>query len=324
MPYLCFMVTLNQILNIQYPILMAPMFLVSDERMVLEALNSGITAAFPAANYRKVSDLSETVKSIKKQSDKAFGVNLIANRSNVDFNEQLQACVQGGVSFVITSLGSPRKAIEVCKPLGIKVFCDVTDLEYAQKVVSLGADALIAVNKNAGGHPGKMSGEVLCAELLKRFDVPVIYAGGISSSQKLDHALELGVAGVSIGTLFLASEEAPISNEYKQAVLKYGAKDIVKSDKLSGSELHVINTDYVKQIGTKSNRLTRFLYRHKKLRRYLKALTMKRGMKILEKAAFSATYKNVWVAGFSIEDIKTVRPLKQIVQTLVSESKQLN
>lgn len=257
---------LSDILAIQYSILMAPMFLISDEKMILAALKAGITAAFPAANYRTEMELQEAIQGIKAKSDKPFGINLIVNRSNTMLQQQLDVILSEKPAFVITSLGNPKEVIMVCHRAGIKVFCDVTDMNYAHKVVDLGADALVAVNRLAGGHPGKIDGIELCACLSEEFDVPVIYAGGIAKSEDVDMALSSGAAGVSIGTLFLASEEAPISDEYKHAVVQHTAKDIVTTDKLSGSDLHVINTDYVKKIGTKSNGLTRFLYRHKKLR----------------------------------------------------------
>lgn len=311
---------LSDILGIQYPILMAPMFLISNQEMIIAGLEAGITAAFPAANYRTELELRRAICDIKAKSDKPFGVNLIVNRSNIMLQNQLDVILSEKPAFVITSLGNPKEVIQACHKVGIKVFCDVTDLNYAHKVVDLGADALVAVNRLAGGHPGKIDGRELCSQLSAEFDVPVIYAGGIAKGEDIDNAFYSGAAGVSIGSLFLASEEAPISDEYKQAVVQYSAKDIVTTDKLSGSDLHVINTDYVKKIGTKSNGLTRFLYRHKKIRRYLKALAMKKSMKLLRKSAFSASYNTVWVAGPSIEYVHQIESVKTQVENLVKHS----
>ncbi len=311
---------LSDILDIEYPIIMAPMFLISSEQMILSAIESGITAAFPAANYRSIKELDEALKRLISKTDKPFGVNLIVNRSNLLLDSQLEVCLTHKLGFVITSLGNPEKVIKACHLKQIPVFCDVTDMKYAEKVVSLGADGLIAVNNTAGGHPGSLSGKWFCQQLLSKFDVPIIYAGGISTGKALDEAMKVGVAGVSIGSLFLASLEAPISKAYKQAVITCSAKDIVKTEKLSGAPLHVINTDYVKRIGTKSTAFTRFLYRHKKIRRVLKGLAMKRGMKILERAAFSATYKSVWVAGPGIEFVHRIEPVKEQVERLIKES----
>src|SRR6185436_1047303 len=125
------------------------------------------------------------------------------------------------VNFIITSLGSPREVIERCKPLGIKVFCDVVDLPYAKKVEELGADALIAVNSRAGGHAGNIPPQDLITLLKNNCNIPVISAGGIGKGEQLKEVLDWGAAGASIGTIFIASEEADISHEYKQAMIDY-------------------------------------------------------------------------------------------------------
>ena len=82
-------------------------------------------------------------------------------------------------AYIITSLGNPREVIEKCRPLGVKVFCDVVDLKYAKKVEDLGADALIAVNNRAGGHAGHLSPKELITLLKENCSLPVISAGGI-------------------------------------------------------------------------------------------------------------------------------------------------
>jgi nitronate monooxygenase len=312
---------LTEILNIQYPIIMAPMFLVSNEEMLISALENGITGAIPAANYKHVAELKQAILSIKDKTSQPFGINLIVHKSNPLFQKQLQVVLETQVAFVISSLGNPSLLIEKCHDRGIKVFCDVTDMYQAEKVVGLGSDALIAVNKDAGGHPGKLEGSSFVQDLINKFHLPVIYAGGLSDGKTLREVMNLGVAGVSIGTLFLASQEAPISQEYKDAIIKFGASDIVKTDKLSGTELHVINTDYVKKVGTSAGFLQRFLYRHKNLRRLLKQMAMKRGMNLLRKAAFSVTYKNVWVAGKAIEHIHEIKPISQHIQELTKDVK---
>ncbi|MDA3819199.1 MAG: nitronate monooxygenase [Candidatus Delongbacteria bacterium] len=304
---------LTEILDIEHPVLMAPMFLVSNESMMLAGLENGITAAFPAANYRTSEALDDAIQSLKSKINKPFGVNIIANKSNRRYEAELNMCVKHNVDFIITSLGDPGKAIDMCHESGIHVFCDVTDMDYAQKVVAQGADALIAVNKNAGGHPGKMDGKTFLSELLANFDVPVIYAGGVSNCDVYKDIMSWGAAGVSVGTLFLATRESPVSDEYKEALVKYGADDIVTTKKLSGAPLHVINTAYVQKTGLETNWLTRFLYRHKTLRRFLKGLAMKRGMHMLRRAAFDATYKSVWVAGCAIEDIHDIKTVKERV-----------
>lgn len=309
---------LQELLHIEHPIIMAPMFLVSNSTMIIEALKNGITAAIPALNYRSDEEFRTALDEIKAASNQAFGVNLIVNKSNIKYKTQLQTCIDKKVDFIITSLGSPKEVIEQCKPLGIKVFCDVVDSKYAEKVVALGADAIIAVGDNAGGHAGNQKLEDLIPELKKRFDIPIIGAGGISRKEDLQNLLRLGADGVSIGTVFIASNEAPVNDDYKQALINYSGKDVVMTSNLSGSPLTVINTPYVQKVGTKPSFLSKMMYKNKKLKKLIKMFMAVKGMKAIEKAAFKSTYKTFWVAGPSIEHIHNIRSIKEIVQSLTT------
>jgi nitronate monooxygenase len=312
---------LTDLLPIDYPILVAPMFLISNVNMVVAALDAGVTAAFPALNYRTDRELREAIASIRKKSTKPFGVNLIVNRSNPKYREQLKTLVELKVDFIITSLGSPEETIQKAHPAGILVFCDVTDVKYAQKVEALGADALIAVNNKAGGHCGPLDRDKLLNELRQHTQLPILSAGGIGKSHQINEAIELGACGVSIGTLFLAAEEAALSEDYQKALMTYGASDVVLTTKLSGSPLTVINTPYVQKVGAKAGFLERLMHKNKWLKKYIKMLIAYRGMKNVERAAFKATYKTFWCAGPAIEYIHAIRPLKEIIKELTSELK---
>ncbi len=312
---------LCSMLGIDFPVIMAPMFLVSNEKMIVEALNAGITGAIPALNYRTSDELRKAIKWIKSQSSKPFGINLIVNKSNFKYKEQLRICCEEKVDFIITSLGSPEETIKKAHEVGIKVFCDVTDLNFALKVEKLGADAIIAVNKEAGGHAGKISFKDLLPQLVQKCSIPIISAGGVGDAKGIQRMLNLGAAGVSMGSLFIATKEAPVSEEYKQACVQYGASDIVLTTKISGTPCTVINTPYVQEVGTTQNWIERFLSKNKQLKKWIKALTFIKGMRNLEKAAFSSTYKNVWCAGPSIEYVNEILPISAVVKKLREDFK---
>lgn len=314
--------SLTQILDIQYPVIAAPMFLISNTKMTIAALESGISGAFPALNYRTDGDLRTAIETIKAASSKPFGVNLIVNKSNPKYKKQLETLVDVKVPYIITSLGNPLEVIEKCKPLGIKVFCDVVDLKYAQKVEKLGADAIIAVNNRAGGHCGPTDPKSLITTLKENCGLPIISAGGIGTGKDLAQVIEWGAAGASVGTIFIACEESDVSDDYKQAMINYGEKDIVLTTKLSGSHLTVINTPYVQEIGTKAGWLEGLMLRNKTLKKYAKMFVAFRGMKAVENAATKATYKTVWCAGPAIEHVTAIRPMREIIGTLISEWKQ--
>jgi len=285
--------------------------------MVIEALKSGITGALPALKYKTDRELRDAVTEIKIASDKPFGINLIVNKSNPKLRQQLNTLTELKVDFIITSLGNPKLVISKCKPLGIKVFCDVVDLKIAQKVEKLGADGLIAVNNQAGGHAGLMTTKKLIPLLKQHCNIPVFSAGGVATQKQLKEVLALGADGLSIGTPFIASHECEVSPEYKQAIVNFGAKDIVKTNRMSGSPLSVINTPYVQEIGTNASFLEKLLNRNKWLKKYAKMLILNRGMKTMEKAAFEATYKTVWVAGPGIEEVTSIKKVSEIVKSLM-------
>ncbi|SFT52822.1 nitronate monooxygenase [Lishizhenia tianjinensis] len=312
-------IKLAQMLNIEMPIIMAPMFLVSNIAMLKAAADSGITGAIPALNFRTVDELRKALEEMKATVNGPVGINLIVNKSNFLYKEQLDVLCEVGVDYIITSLGSPEETIKKAHQHGIKVFCDVTDVKYAKKVESLGADALIAVNKEAGGHAGNLSYKELIPLLKENCSIPVISAGGVATGEQMKEILELGADGFSMGSIFIASNEAGVSDEYKQAIVDYGAKDIVMTTKLSGTPCTVINTPYVEKIGTQQNWLERILNKNKKLKKWFKAFTFYKGMKKLRSAAFSATYKTVWCAGPSIEHVHKVEPVAGIVNRLKEE-----
>lgn len=310
---------LTQLLGITYPIIQAPMFLVSNTAMVIEAMKCGIAGCIPALNYRTLEALRTAIKELKaaKVEEGSFGFNLIVNRSSPKYKNQLDVLCEEGCDFIITSLGSPEETIKRAHEVGIKVFCDVVDLKYAKKVEGLEADAVIAVNNEAGGHRGNISPEVLIKELTKNISIPVISAGGVGCKADVDRMLSYGAVGVSVGSPFIASVEAKVTDEYKQACVDYGAKDIVMTERISGTPCTVINTPYVQKIGTKATWLEKLLNKNKKLKKWVKMLRFYIGMKATENAAFKATYRTVWVAGPSIEHTTKILPTRDIINRLV-------
>ncbi|MEF3079392.1 NAD(P)H-dependent flavin oxidoreductase [Winogradskyella poriferorum] len=310
---------LTELLNIKYPIIQAPMFLVSNVAMVTEAMKCGIAGCIPALNYRTLDELRAAIKELKanKVEGGAFGFNLIVNKSNPKAKDQLRVICEEGCDFILTSLGSPEETIREAHAVGIKVFCDITDLRFAQKVEGLGADAVVAVNNEAGGHRGNISPKDLISNLVENLKIPVISAGGVGQKSDIDKMLSYGAVGVSVGSPFIASEEAGVTDEYKQACVDYGAKDIVMTERISGTPCTVINTPYVQKIGTKATWIENLLNKNRKLKKWVKMIRFSIGMKATEKAAKKATYKTVWVAGPSIEHTKEILPVKDIVAKLV-------
>lgn len=317
------MKSLEEILPIRHPLIIAPMFLVSNVEMIKEGMEMGVAGCIPALNYRSIEELIAAIHELKaaKTPNGAFGFNLIVNKSNIKYKSQLEAICAHGADFIITSLGSPEETIKMAHQHGIKVFCDVTNVEYAKKVEKLGADALIAVNNTAGGHRGNMAPEHIISALKKECQIPVISAGGVGNYDQFQYIMSLGAAGISVGSPFIASLESNVSEEYKNACVDYGKNDIVMTEKISGTPCTVINTPYVQKIGTKTSTLEKFLNKNKKLKKYIKLLRFVKGNNAVTKAATQATYKTVWVAGPSIEETKEIQSVKEILQRILFPGK---
>jgi len=320
---------LTKLLSIDFPVIMAPMFLVSNKEMVIAAIQNGIAGSFPSLNFRDEKELESLLDELnyelQKNKNGSYGINLIVQKTNIYYEKHLKICVEKKVPFYITSLGSPKQVIEAAHAYRAKVFCDVTNIGHAQKCADLGCDGFIAVGQGAGGHAGPNPLQVLVPALHNTFPgIPVVAAGGIASGEGILSMLAVGAAGVSIGTRFIASTEATVSSEYKNAILNSKMDDIVLSEKLSGTPCTIIDTPYAKKIGYRQNWLERLLSRNKRTKKYFKMLVQVKGMKKLEKAIKPGNYDNLWCAGKSVELVNEISDCKIIIETLKKEIVEAN
>ncbi|MCU0442297.1 MAG: nitronate monooxygenase family protein [Bacteroidia bacterium] len=311
-------------LNISMPIIMAPMFLVSNETMITEAMNNGIAGCFPSLNYRNEGQLDallkrlNAVKSSLKQG--TYGVNLIVQRSNPLYQKHLEICVQNKVPFYITSLGNPKEVIEAAHAYGAKVYCDVTNITHAAKCNDYGCDGFIAVGQGAGGHAGPNPLHILVPSLKKHFpNKPVIAAGGIANGSAILAMQVLGADAVSIGTRFINSSESQVNDAYKSAIVSAQMDDIVLTEKLSGTPCTIINTPAAQKMGYTQNWLEKWLSQNKRTKKWVKMFIQIRGMKRLEKSVLPNHYQTLWCAGKSVELINDVLPCSQIIENLRKE-----
>ncbi|QHS62518.1 NAD(P)H-dependent flavin oxidoreductase [Chitinophaga agri] len=317
---------LTSALAIRHPVIMAPMFLVSNEKMVKAAMDSGIAGTFPSLNYRKDGELKQVLDQLNQHRAQlapgqgTYGVNLIVQKTNPLYVKHLEDCVAAQVPFYITSLGSPKEVIAAAHSYGAKVLCDVTNIQHAEKAAQAGCDGFIAVCVGAGGHAGPYPMHILVPALQKAFpDKLLVAAGGIATGQQLASAMVLGAHGASIGTRFIASEEASVSDAYKNAIIEYGMEDIVLTERLSGTPCNVINTPAAQKIGYKQNWLEKLMSTNSRTRKYFKMLVQVRGMKKLEQAVKPGNYQQLWTAGQSVEMVDDIRPIPDIVSRLMLE-----
>lgn len=310
---------LTRMLGCDYPIIAAPMFLVSNESMVSEASNAGGIGGTPSLNWRTNEQFASALETIRTKTNRPYAVNLIVNKANPRTAQDLATIVAHQVPLVITSLGNPKDVIEAVHGYGGKVFCDVTTLEHALKVQSLGADGVIAVSSGAGGHAGPVSPMVLIPYLKEKLDIPVIAAGGIATGKQILAAFVLGADGVQIGTRFIASTEATVADPYKQAIVGSEPQDVVLTSRISGTPAAVINTPFIQKMGLDLPWYEKLLRRYPFTARYMKIIRYLRGQKQLESAANKVTWKTVWSAGQGVGLIHDIRPTGEIIRTLAAE-----
>jgi len=223
--------------RIALPAVAAPMFLVSGPQLIIEACRAGVPGAFPALNRRSTAEFigwMEEVEAALDERHAPWGVNLIVHRSNPRLEQDLQACVEHRVPFVVTSLGAVPDLVKAVHAYGGLVFHDIISLRHAHKAVEAGVDGLIAVSAGAGGHAGATSPFALVSEIRKFFDGTLLLAGAISDGRQVAAARMMGADLAWMGSRFIATQESLAPDAYKQMMLRAGAADIVYTDAVSG------------------------------------------------------------------------------------------
>ncbi|MCB9568636.1 MAG: nitronate monooxygenase [Myxococcales bacterium] len=263
-------------------------------------------------------DLREGIRLIRSLTDKPIGFNAIVEQSSKVYEDRMRAWVdvalEEGVRFFVTALGNPRWVVDKVHAVGGVVYHDVTERRWALKALEHDVDGLICVNARAGGHAGSKTPEALFAELAD-LGVPLICAGGVGSPERFAEALKIGYAGVQMGTRFIATEECNAHLDYKQAIVRARAEDIVLTDKISGVPVAVIKTPYIEKIGTKAGPIARRMLRHPRLKHYMRMFYSLKSVWQLRRASLQgAGYRDYFQAGKSVDGIAAIEPAGAIVE----------
>lgn len=312
----------TRMLGIRYPIVAAPMFLVSSPKLVAAVSGAGGLGAMPSHNFRTTELLAAGLSEIRRLTDKPFAVNIIVNQSNPYREDHARACLDAGVPMLISSMGSPRDLISDAHSCGAKVLCDVVDLSYARKVEDMGADGVVAVAAGAGGHAGRTAAQVLVPLLRESLSIPILAAGGIATGRGMLAALALGADGVYAGTRFIASDEAEVSEAYKNAILECGPEQILYTARLTGVHANFIKSKGLERMGTELMWPERLILKFgptKRLARGLRMLYINRRMARSAQGGPKKAWKDVWSAGQTVGLVHEIAPAAQIVHDMISE-----
>ena len=294
---------LNEILNIEFPIIQGGMANIANGTFAAAVSNSG-GLGIVASGGMNPEKFRQEIRLCRSLTDKPFGVNIMLMQPEVDQLAQIAAEEQ--VALITTGAGNPGKYIEKWKNSGALVAPVVPAVALAQRVVQNGADMVIAEGTESGGHVGEMTTLALVPQVVDAVDVPVIAAGGIGDGRGLACAFALGAVGVQMGTVLLSSIECPIHENYKNALIKAKDSDTVVTGRIGGAPVRIL--------------------KNKMSREYLKKEKEGAGREELEVYTLGSLRKAVFdgdcdygslMAGQVAGMIKEIRPLRSIFEELM-------
>ena len=242
----------TQHLGTKYPIIQAPMGWIARSKLASSVSNAGGLGVIETSSG-EVDICKEEIKKMSELTENPFGVNLpilfLQDDSIVDF---VAKC---GVKFVTTSAGSPAKYIDKLKGAGLTVYHAVPSLAGALKAAEAGVDGLVVEGTEGGGFksPEEVGLFVLIQAIRKKVDLPIIAAGGIADGQGMAAAFSVGAEGIQMGTRFVSSQESPVHENWKKAILNGTESDTYVLNKTGSPCLRAIKTDYTKEIYEKGS-----------------------------------------------------------------------
>lgn len=255
------MKTLEKLLQTEFPIIQGGMANIATGAFAAACSRAGALGLI-AAGDMNAEALRREIRACRALTDKPFGVNVMLMSPHAA--DSAQVVMEERVPVVTTGAGSPAKYIPAWKDAGITVIPVIAATVMAQRMVKLGADAVVAEGTESGGHVGEMTTMALVPQVCDAVDIPVIAAGGIADGRQMAAAFALGACGVQLGTCLLVSEECPIHPNYKQALLNARDSDTAVSGRIGGVPVRSLKNamvlDYIKmeRAGASREELERF------------------------------------------------------------------
>ncbi|WP_375741195.1 NAD(P)H-dependent flavin oxidoreductase [Pseudomonas boanensis] len=294
--------------RLRLPVVAAPMFLVSNPKLVMACCNSGIVGSFPALNQRESSGFRawlEEIESGLNTSAAPYAVNLIVHHSNPRLQADLAISVEKRVPIVITSLGAVKEVVDAVHGYGGLVFHDVTTRRHAEKAAEAGVDGLIAVAAGAGGHAGTWSPFALIAEIRQFFDKTLLLAGCLNHGHEIFAAQLLGADLAYLGTRFIATQQSDAETRYKQMILDAKAADIIHTPAVSGVPASFMRQS-LEAAGYDLKRLT-------------DKADINYGEKLKPISDEAKAWKTVWSAGQGVGNIRDLPTADELIARLDRE-----
>ena len=235
---------LNEFLNIKYPIIQGGMANIATGEFAAAVSNAGGLGLIASGGF-DAERIRQEIKICREKTDKPFGVNLML--MNPDVDNIAKMLVEEKVDVITTGAGSPEKYVADWKAVGTKVIPVVASVALAKRMERMGVDAVIAEGGESGGHVGEMTTMALVPMVVDAVEIPVIAAGGIADGRQMVAAMALGAIGVQVGTCLLVSEECPIHENYKLAVIKAKDNGTAVTGRSAGAPVRVIKNNMTRE-----------------------------------------------------------------------------
>ncbi len=300
---------LNEMLGVRYPLIQGGMANIAVAEFAAAVSRAGALGLIGAGGMN-AEMLREQIRKCRSLTDRPFGVNLML--MHPEARAMAQVIAEEGVKIVTTGAGDPSVYLPMWKERGMKVIPVVSGTTFARKMERNGVDAVIAEGTESGGHVGEMTTMALVPQVVDAVSLPVIAAGGIADGRQLAAAFALGASGVQVGTCLLASEECPIHDAYKQAVLKAKDNDTIVTGRISGTPVRILKNpmarEYVRRerAGAEKMELEKFT------------------LGSLRKAVFDGDVRNgSLMAGQVAGQLKEIRSVEEIIRSMFAEYREV-
>ena len=215
---------ITEMLGIQHPIIQGGMHYVGFAELAAAVSNAGGMGTITGLTQRSAKDLANEIAKCKKLTDKPFAVNLtfLPSVEAPDYPSYIQVIIDAGVKIVETAGRSPEQYMPALKAAGIKVIHKCTSVRHALKAEKIGCDAVSVDGFECGGHPGEddIPNMILLPRAFQELKIPFVASGGMGTASQFVAALAMGAEGVNMGTRFIATKEAPVHQNVKDAILK--------------------------------------------------------------------------------------------------------
>lgn len=299
---------LNELLNIKYPLIQGGMANIATGRFAASVSNAGALGLIGAGGM-DMATLKKNIEICRSLTDKPFGVNIMLINPCAD--EMAQLVIDEKVPVVTTGAGNPGKYIKAWKEAGIKVLPVVPSVALAKRLEKYNVDAIIVEGSEAGGRIGELTTMALVPQVVEAVNIPVIAAGGITCGKQVLAAYALGACGIQVGTCLLASNECPIHENYKQAIIKAKDTSTTVTGRIAGTPVRIIKNKMAKEYIKREKEGADMM----ELEKYTLG-SLKRA--VLEGDVDTGSLMAGQVAGM----VNEIKPVAKIIEELFDECKQ--